>query len=169
VFERGKAGNVAAGTRHVADEPGTDGIGDLGEDHRNRRGFPLQRGDHLRALCDDDIRLERHHVRRVAAHEVGLAACIAIGCCDVAALNPTQFAKSPLERRKIEHGRSVALAITHDNADAPHPLGLLRPRRDRPRRRPADDGDELPTPQVRHESPYCAQFATRAWGVLTVG
>ena len=37
-------------------------------------------------------------------------------------------------------------ARAHEHADAPHPLGLLRARRQRPRRRAADERDELAPP-----------------------
>src|SRR5262245_5911297 len=39
----------------------------------------------------------------------------------------------------------------HENANAPHPLGRrLRPRRERPRRRAADERDELASSWVEH-------------------
>jgi hypothetical protein len=34
----------------------------------------------------------------------------------------------------------------HEHADAPHSLGLLRPRRERPSRRAAEQRDELASP-----------------------
>jgi hypothetical protein len=42
----------------------------------------------------------------------------------------------------------------HQHADAPHPLVLLRPRRERPRGcRAAEQRNELATPQVGHGFP----------------
>src|SRR5262249_46826064 len=41
----------------------------------------------------------------------------------------------------------IVRAVGHEGADAPHPLALLRPRRDRPRcRGAAEQRDELATP-----------------------
>jgi hypothetical protein len=49
-----------------------------------------------------------------------------------------------LERRDIGLSFPVALSIPHQHANAPHPLALLRARRERPRcGRAAEQRDEL--------------------------
>jgi hypothetical protein len=37
----------------------------------------------------------------------------------------------------------IVFVIGHEHADAPHAVALLRPRREQPRRRAAEKGDEL--------------------------
>ena len=50
--------------------------------------------------------------------------------------------------RACASGSSAAAA--HEHADAPHPLGLLRARGERPRsRRAAENADKFPPPHVR--------------------
>jgi hypothetical protein len=53
------------------------------------------------------------------------------------------FWSPPLERRDIGLSFPVALSIPHQHANAPHPLALLRARRERPRGRAAEKHDEL--------------------------
>src|SRR5262249_10503085 len=47
------------------------------------------------------------------------------------------------ERREAGASFRIVRAPIHEHADAPHPLALLRTRRDRPRRRAAEQSDEL--------------------------
>jgi hypothetical protein len=49
----------------------------------------------------------------------------------------------------------ITLGICHQHADAPHSLGLLRPRRERPRSRrgAAEQGYQLASSYVEHGSP----------------
>jgi len=57
----------------------------------------------------------------------------------VAALYPPEPLEFLPERRNIGLSFSVALGIRHQHTDPPHPLRLLRARRERPRHcRPAD-------------------------------
>jgi hypothetical protein len=55
----------------------------------------------------------------------------------------------PTLKVSLSFGRSRA----HDHADAPHPLALLRARRERPSNGPAEQLDELAMPQVGHGFP----------------
>src|SRR5262245_53241467 len=47
------------------------------------------------------------------------------------------------ERRRPCVRVGIALCLDHQHADVPHPLALLRARRERPRRRAAEQRDEL--------------------------
>src|SRR5262245_22326165 len=62
----------------------------------------------------------------------------------IAALAPSERRKPLRESGEIALRHRVALRKTHEHPDAPHPLGLLRARRERPRgRRAAKQRDEL--------------------------
>ena len=62
----------------------------------------------------------------------------------VAAVGPAQFLQSLHERRDASLCLRVVRGEWNEHADAPHPLGLLRARRERPRRRrAAEQRDEL--------------------------
>ena len=62
---------------------------------------------------------------------------------DVAAGHPPRFFQTLSEGSGAQLPLRVALNVLHHHCDPPHPIGLLRLRRDRPRRRPAKQCDEL--------------------------
>src|SRR5262245_10389345 len=61
----------------------------------------------------------------------------------IAAVGPTQFRQPLDESGELSPPPRIALVRTQEHADAAHLLRLLRARRERPRRRAADDLDEL--------------------------
>ena len=63
---------------------------------------------------------------------------------DVAALRPPQLLESHPECGHEGLYFRVALGKPHQHANTLHPVGLLRARRQRPRRRAAEQRDELP-------------------------
>src|SRR5262249_24725233 len=65
---------------------------------------------------------------------------------DVASFNPAELLKSLPQGRNVALGLRVVRGGVHHDADTPHPLGLLRARCKRPRRRAAKQGDELAPP-----------------------
>ena len=65
----------------------------------------------------------------------------------VAAVGPAQLLQPLQERREAGLSFRIVRGQAHEHADAPHPLGLLRARRERPRgRRAAEKRDELAPP-----------------------
>jgi hypothetical protein len=52
----------------------------------------------------------------------------------VAANGPTQVRKRLSERGNEKVRQGIVFIAPHEHADAPHPLALLRPRRERPSR-----------------------------------
>src|SRR5262249_53402037 len=93
-------------------------------------------------MGQDDIRGERDQFRRVFAHVVSVAAAPAVVDTDVLADDPTRLLETLRKRRKAGLGLRIVRRHAHQYADPPHPLGLLRPRRERPRRRAADERDD---------------------------
>jgi hypothetical protein len=62
----------------------------------------------------------------------------------IAAIGPTQLLKRSRETGNPEQSFGIVFAEPHEHADAPHPLALLRARRQRPsRRRAAEKRNEL--------------------------
>jgi hypothetical protein len=49
------------------------------------------------------------------------------------AVNPTQLLEALLERRKARFSQRIVWSETHEHADAPHTLTLLRVEDERPR------------------------------------
>src|SRR6516164_8765680 len=95
-------------------------------------------------MGQDDIRGERDQFRRVFAHVVSVAAAPAVIDTDVLADSPTRLLKTLRKRREAGQPLRIVRLHSHQHADASHPLGLLRARRERPRdRRAAEQRDEL--------------------------
>src|SRR6516162_4027501 len=66
----------------------------------------------------------------------------------VAAISPTQARKRLSERREARLPHGIVFVIRHEHADTPYAVALLRPRRERPRRRAAEERDELAPPKA---------------------
>src|SRR6516162_7627564 len=63
---------------------------------------------------------------------------------DVAAVRPAQLCELLLECANSHFVLAVALGVRHQDSDAPYATWLLRVRRNRPRRRAAEQRDEVP-------------------------
>ena len=127
------------GPRQTIDEAGTDRVGDAREHDWHRAGRLQQRRHRRGATGEDNIWRKRDQFCRIFANALGIASAPAYVDADVAAsVQPNCF--SPREKRleagldPIDASASVA---GNKHADAPHPLRLLRPRRERPRGRRA--------------------------------
>src|SRR6516164_5934500 len=69
----------------------------------------------------------------------------------IAAVHPAQFLQLLDERSALRLSFRIALRPAHQHSDAPHPLGLLRAHRERPRDcRAAEQRDELASSQGWH-------------------
>src|SRR5262249_10650477 len=75
---------------------------------------------------------------------VGIVASPTIVDLDIASFNPAQVLEALQQRGDIGLSLRITLGVSHEHADAPHPLGLPRPRRERPcSRRAAEQYDEV--------------------------
>src|SRR5262249_684203 len=128
----------------LVDEAGADRIGDAREYDRHSAGRLQEWCDRGAGIRQDDVRRERDQFRRVFANSVGIGDTPAGVDADVAAVEPAQL-REPLQgRRSAGLKLRVVSGAGHQHADAPHPLRLLRARREGPsRRRTAEQRDEL--------------------------
>ena len=144
VFEQRKTGGVATGPRQALDEARADRIGDMHEHDRHGAGRLQQRPQRGAASGQDDVRCERDQFRRVSANAISIARAPAVFDPHVAADAPAQLLQPLRERGDADGSFRIVGSHAHQHADAPHPLALLRPRRERPRRRrAAEQRDEL--------------------------
>src|SRR5262249_32955820 len=102
-----------------------------------------------RRRCDvrkNDVGLLCNQFLRESAHQFHVGGCHPTGVdVNVAALCPPEFLKLLSERLDMRLSFQVVLGIAHQHPDAPHPVGLLRARRERPRsRRAAECGQQFP-------------------------
>src|SRR5262245_59165876 len=95
---------------------------------------------HWWPLQPRDVLAERDQFGRISACKIDIAGrrTGTVLVSDVAPFEPTQLLKC-----LAEHRVTVFAADTGEDTDAPHPLRLLRARRQRPRRRAAEQSDEL--------------------------
>src|SRR5262249_38279129 len=95
-------------------------------------------------MRENEIGLQRSEFLRESLHQLGVERGPAIVEPDIAALRPPEFLESLLKFGDYGLSFPIAPSIRHQHADPPHALGLLRPRRERPRRRrAAEQRDEL--------------------------
>ena len=134
VFEIHETGGVAARPRQAVDEAGADRIGDDDREHDRHGAGRLQQRRHGRgAMGQNDVRRERDQFRRVSANVGGIGCGPAGVDPHVAADGPAQL-RQPLQERPDPGLKfRIVRGCGQEHADAPHPLGLLRARRERPR------------------------------------
>src|SRR4029077_20491317 len=146
-LDSGETGDVAARPRQRRDEAAADRIRNARENdgdgarfwQQRRRGgcrmrkneAGLQRDEFLRELFPWPRVLGRHPAR---VHP------------DFVALRPPELLQSLPESRAVGLRFRVALRIAHQRPNPPHPVSLLRARRERPRRRAAETRDEIAPP-----------------------
>ena len=94
-------------------------------------------------LRKNDIGLQCDQLPRDPLHRLHVGPSPASVEPYVVALHPPELLQSLSKCRDPGLCFRVVLSIEHQHADAPHPLGLLRARRDRPRRSAAEQRDEL--------------------------
>src|SRR5262249_51823222 len=93
-----------------------------------------------------DIRFEREQFSRLSAVALGIALAPTIVDPHVTTDGPAKFLQPLNKRRKPRLGFRIVGSHIHEHADTPHPLGLLGAGREWPRRRAAEQRDELAPP-----------------------
>jgi hypothetical protein len=93
--------------------------------------------------CQDDLGLQADQLLRELSYPIDVIARPADVDPHVAAIGPTQARKRLSERRDERLRHRIVFVVWHEHADAPHPVALLRPRRERPRRRAVESSDEF--------------------------
>ena len=107
------------------------------------------------------VRRERHQFRRECARTVGIGGSITVVDPHVAAIGPAQFLQSLLEGREASLFFGIVCDPAHEHADATHPVGLLRARRQRARCGAAKTDYKLPPSDYWH-LPHPERGVTRA-------
>src|SRR5262245_47583536 len=92
---------------------------------------------HIIRKPQNDVRLKRRQFRRALAHALGIARAPALLDAQIAADRPAQLLQRLPECGIAGRHLRIVCGETREHADAPHPLALLRARRERPRRRRA--------------------------------
>src|SRR5262249_33717005 len=102
----------------------------------------LQRQHAHGAARQDDVWRRRDQFRRVCALADDISPAPANVDTRIAADSPSRFLQPLQKRRKARLPFRIVRGAIHEHTDAPHALGLLRPRRERPCGRAAEQRDE---------------------------
>src|SRR5262249_43842402 len=108
-----------------------------------RVGGPLWRQQWQRAARPDHVWPHAGKFGRVKPNAISVAACPPVIDHHIAALPPAQLLQAAHECRFMKLCFRIVLTDRLEHADAPHALGLLRPRSKRPHCRAAEQRDEL--------------------------
>src|SRR5262249_17109558 len=92
-----------------------------------------QRCHAQRAAGQYEVWRQRDQFRRVSAIAIDIVLAPAGVDPDVAAVAPSQLLQGLLERRQLDLAAWIVRGPVHEHTEPPHALGLLRPRRERPR------------------------------------
>ena len=148
-FVQRKPGGIAARPRQAVDIAGAHRVGDGGEHNRDGACELQQRPHGGTAVGDDDVGRERNQVGGALAERVRVAGVPAVFHPDIAADGPARLLQPLQERRNAVLRIPIVRGSGHEHADPPHPVALLRARRERPRGcRAADERDELAPSQL---------------------
>src|SRR5262245_32792186 len=138
------AGEVLAGTRSTGHKAAADRVADEREYDRYGLRFLLKDPRHLIRTGQHDVGRRGDQLSCKSAGLVGIAAGPTIVDLDIASFDPAQALQALRQRCDIGLRLWIALGVSHQDADAPHPLGLFRPCLERPcGRRAAEQCDEL--------------------------
>src|SRR5262245_5713550 len=107
-------------------------------------------------MSQNDVRSKRGQFRRVSANVAFIGGSPAGVDPHIATDAPAQLLQPLQERPNAGLKFHIVRSGGQDYADEPHPLGLLRARRQRPRRRRAEQRDEVAPPHQSITSSICA-------------
>src|SRR5262249_35243418 len=138
-----ESGEDSPGVRHAGDQAAAERVGNGNEHDRNAARFQLQRLRHPRAGSEDHIRSRAHELRSNRPQTRGRQRAPVFLDANIAAVDPAEllerFAKC---RAACTRLRLVGKCIREVN-EAWYAARLLRARRERTRRRAAEQRDEL--------------------------
>src|SRR5262245_15529498 len=165
-FEMGEAGDISARMRQACHDAKVDWIGHLHKYDRDGRRRLSRLARRHRPECHDDVRRFADELGRIGPDVIHIACAPDNVDPDIAVLRPTQLPQALAKR--FDAGARIGGALApHEQADFPHPPGLLRARRERPRdSRAAEQRDEVATFDLRAHSITSSARPTTGSGTL---
>src|SRR5262249_53261681 len=147
-----ESSDVAAGLCHVVDEAVTEWIGHSHEHYRDGAGLAHQGSHGGGGNGQNSIGLEGNQLSRECSNAIDFTIPPAIHDPSVAARPPEPLESLP-ERANLRLCVGVDLGEPRQHSNPPHPFRLLRPRRERPRRRAAaEQRQEFPPSHALNSS-----------------
>src|SRR5262249_21380474 len=127
--------------------------------------LPLEGNGPRGPVCHDDVGLQADQLVREPRYPIAVIAEPPKLHPQVATIGPTQVRKHLHERREATLLFGIVFVVRHEHADAPHPLALLRLRRERPSCRAAEERDRLATIDARDHSITSSASARTRGGI----
>src|SRR5262249_58409312 len=127
---------------------------------RSRRGLRGAGGGGGARVCQEYVGLQTDHLVGGRSCRMDVTAGPTKVDPHVAAIGPTQASKRLRERRDARLDVRIVFVEPHEHADAPYAVALLRPRRERPRRRAAEPSDEFAPSKAKHHPPLPSPMGT---------
>src|SRR5262245_25747987 len=134
-------------------------------DDENDRDFPglSQQGCRYRSsLRKNHVRCRSHQFSSICAHAIGVGTCKAHVNSD-RSLSPSKLLQALSEGCDVGLRQWVFFGEAHKHTDTRYTFALLRPRRQRPRRRAAEQGDKVPPPHHSITSSARASSVGGTW------
>ena len=141
-----KASDVSARLRKAADETISDWVGHDCEYNRGLAVAPLESRRRSSAISKNHVRRELMQFARGSVHSSGVTRCPSVIDFNIGADDPTMPPQGLIESAHTSLVFRVVLSAGNEHTNVAHSRGLLRTRRKRPRRRTAEQRDELPPP-----------------------
>src|SRR5262245_38211346 len=94
-------------------------------------------------MRQDHVGTQRDQLFREWRILIRASGCKTVLDLDVAALRPSALGETDTKCREASFHLGVVLGVSNQHTNAWHPHGFLRPRRERPRGRAAEQRDEL--------------------------
>src|SRR5262245_56635078 len=139
----GKAGDIATGTGETCDQADFDRSRDHHEYDRHGTRLSLHSRNDGRGVGEHRIWRRADQLCDVRPQCFGINGAPAFIDLDIAPLGPPQLSKHLPKRRETNLRIRITLFASHQHSNAPLPLGLLRARPQRPRRRAPEQRHEL--------------------------
>src|SRR5262249_31110301 len=169
IVKSNKASCVATRSGQAVDVAAANWINDTVEYNRHRGRHSHQHFQPELTRYHDDVRWKRDQFFRASPSLRGITARPSDFKPHIAAVNPIQLMQDFLEYR--DTGLLICLACrTHEHADPPHLLALLRTRRERPCRRCAahERNDLAPPHSITSSASNRIEFGTSMPRALAV-
>src|SRR5262249_16142695 len=146
-FVHCKTGSVAAWPREARHEAAADRIGNSRENNGNGSRLLQQRRSGGGVMRENKVGLQCDELLRIPSHRLRVEPGPANFYPNIVAVHPSELLKPLGEYRHVGLIRRVALRSRHQDAEAPHPVALLRMRPERSSDCcAAEKGDELAPP-----------------------
>jgi hypothetical protein len=145
------------GRDRLATKPRPTGSTEVRKHYRYRAGLPVQRCSHWRARREDHVGFKADQILCKRSQLISIVVCPTNFRPQVPTVGPAQFLKCVGKPVEPSLCLRIVFAERHENTEPLLSMALLRPSRQRRRRRATEPRDELPPPHSHAPEPLNGQ------------